>query len=192
MELHRTALSADYHLLGKPILAVSGYPLKLVVEDNELHFIYSNILEQPQKFPVYEADQIFLNLIVISSLFGATCFTFEKRILKKFLFSILMLMVMHIIVIFAYAYAHIWNTVLTQPHEVQVVIISVLTRYFSQPVSVFCGKLTFHWNMWGWDVIPVFIWFLSIRRYSFISENLQKHFKPLTDIRFSNRIAGIK
>ena len=150
-------------ILGNPVLSLFYYPLKLAVENNNLQFVYMKINSVPLNYTVYDSGEIFLNITILLSLFSATFFVFRKKIYKEFLISILVIFLIHEMLVWSYAYSHIWNVVSAQGEEVKNILIPEVSKYFSNSTANVLDKINYHWGAWGWDIVPVAIWFLCLK-----------------------------
>jgi hypothetical protein len=135
-----------------------NFPVKAVLNEGILHFLYYFPAHDPLSFSVHDADKIYLNLIILLSLIGATWFTFKRKILKSALISLFLLYVFHIFILFLYAYTHIWEFLELQSPEVQKELGRHVADVFTKDISDMLLTIRFHWNTWGWDVSPLLIW----------------------------------
>lgn len=154
-------------IFGNPVLSILNYPLKLTVENNNLQFIFFKINSFPLKYTVYETGEIYLNLIILISLFSATYMVISKRIYKELVISLIVIFILHEIIVYSYAYSHIWNVVSSQSDEIKNVMSSRVSKYFSYTTAHILDKVNYHWGAWGWDLTPVILWILSLKSYFF-------------------------
>ena len=149
---------------GNPVWSVLGFPVKMELTGNTLHFIYIFTGRSPLSFTVHDANEIYMNLILLISLMGAARVILKVKLLKPCLISIAVLFLVHIFVLYAYAYTHIWTFVDTQNPELQNNLLPHISVLFSRSVSDILNGLLFHWNTWGWDVLPLALWLGSTRK----------------------------
>ena len=98
------AIAYLYLLAGiaKPVWSLFGYPVQLVIKDNILHFVYTKISQEPISFSVLKADEIYLNLVLMAGLFGASYLTIRKKILRPAFVSFGILFIIHEFILFIY------------------------------------------------------------------------------------------
>lgn len=161
-----------YLLVGiaKPIWSIFDYPVQLVIKDKILRFVYIKITSEPISFSVYQVDEIYLNIVLIGALFGATWLTIQKKILRSALLSFGILFVIHEFVLYAYSYTNIWEYIGSEDYKIQEMVIQSVYQFFSKSKSNYLEHFLFHWNAWGWDVIPLILWLGSI--YKFIPSRI--------------------
>lgn len=152
---------------AKPIWSVFGYPVQLAIRDNVLHFVYMKIALEPISFSVHQSDEIYLNLIIMLALFGATFLIFERKIKYSFLFSLVIIFIIHEFVLYMYAYTNIWEFADSLDINNNKELINNISGFFSKSTAGFFDNLLFHWNAYGWDVVPLILWIFGIYKFIF-------------------------
>ncbi len=132
------------------------------ISESGLHFIYRFATRESLSFTVHDADKVYLNLIILFSLVGATRLATGVKIAKAALISFAALFVIHFFMLTGYAYSHIWTFIGTQEADVQRRLIPLVTPLFSHNAADFFEYVLWHWNTWGWDVLPLLLWFALI------------------------------
>jgi len=151
--------------IASPIWNFCDYPVQMVIRDHILHFIYRALNQEPLTFIVYKVDEIYLNLVLVLALFGATWLTLKKKILCSFIFSLGILFVIHELVLYAYSYTHIWEFAHNLDPNLQKKFITIISHLFSKTAANFLNHFLSHWNAWGWDVIPLILWLGGIYKF---------------------------
>ena len=128
------------------------------ITGGDLHFVYRFPLHESLSFTVGDIDEVYLNLLILPALFGAARFALGIRVIKPLLFALAVIFVIHVSVLTAYAVTHIWTFTLAQDPEFQRQLVRHVAGEFPRGAAVWLKKLLYHWNAWGWDVIPVMIW----------------------------------
>jgi hypothetical protein len=143
---------------GNPVWKLMDFPVRMDITGDQLHFIYRFVLRDPLSFTVYDADEIYLNLIILIALIGATRFSTGMRVMKPASVASCALFVIHFILLTAYAYTHIWTFTKAQEADAGRELLRHVSPLFSERVAGYLDSVLFHWNTWGWDVIPLLIW----------------------------------
>ena len=166
------AIAYLYLLAGiaKPVWSLFGYPVQLVIKDNILHFVYIKISQEPISFSVLKADEIYLNLVLIAGLFGASYLTSRKKILRDAIISLGILFVIHEFILFIYSYTNIWEYIGSAETEIQETLTPAILMFFSSSTANNLNYILFHWNTWGWDVIPLMLWLAWINKFIFLKK----------------------
>jgi len=149
------------HLLvaiAKPIWSVFNSPVQLEIRDNILRFIYLQISPEPMSFSVNKSDEIYLNLILVVSLYSALWIIVKKKILYPFLVSLGILFVVHELILYLYSYTGIWEFADSLDYNSQKELLNNILNLFPKVKANLFNQLIFHWNAWGWDVVPLILW----------------------------------
>ncbi|MCL5019225.1 MAG: hypothetical protein M1426_01945 [Patescibacteria group bacterium] len=157
-------------LVAQPIWSVFQYPVQLVIQNNILHFVYGELAGESLSFNLPDADEIYLNLILLIAFFGSTGLTTQKMCIRQFIYSLLILFTIHEFILFAYSYTHIWEYIGTQNVAVQEKLVPLISQKFSKVTADFLSIILYHWNTWGWDVVPLVLWIGGIYKTVFIKE----------------------
>jgi len=165
-------------IIAKPIWSIFGYPVQLVIKENILSFVYIKIAQEPMSFDVHNVDEIYLNLVLLGAFFGATWFTISKKIIPQTIFSFGILFFIHEVVLYIYSYTNIWEYIVNEEYKIQKTLIPSISQFFSVSAADILNHVLFHWNAWGWDVIPFVLWLVSI--YKFILPKKQKNLSRAT------------
>ncbi len=150
--------------LGNPVWAVLDYSVKMTIQAGSLHFVYQNITAEPLSFTVNRVEDIYLNIVVIISLFGASFFTIKKDILKALLVSAVTLLIIHEILLFAYSYTNIWIFLESQGQTMKNSLEPAVSANFPKSTSDFFSTVIFHYNSWGWNAFPLVLWFIGVQK----------------------------
>ena len=153
--------------IAKPIWSIFNYPVQLAIEDKILKFVYTNISTEPISFSVFQADEIYLNLVLLVALFVSTWIAAKKHFIGRAFISLGILFVFHEIILFAYSYTNIWEYVKGVDNKVLGGLINSVNQYFPGKTAEFFDYFLFHWNAWGWDVLPLILWLISTYKFMF-------------------------
>ena len=148
-------------LIAKPVWSFFDYPVQLVIKDNLLKFVYTNISTEPISFSVFQADEIYLNLVLLIALFGATWITLKKKLISQALISAGVLFIIHEIVLFAYSFSTIREYVKSAAPDIQSILLPYVNQFFPDSTAGYFDHFLFQWNAWGWDVLPLLLWLIS-------------------------------
>ena len=51
--------------------------------------------------------------------------------------------------------------------EVRETLLPAVSKFFSSSTAYYLDKILFHWNTWGWDVLPLVLWLAFTYNYLF-------------------------
>lgn len=157
-------------IVARPIWSVFQYPVQAVIQDKVLHFLYRGLGNEPLSFGVFKSDEIYLNLVMLLALFGAAKLTIKQNILRSLVYSVCILFVIHEFILFAYSYTHIWGFIETQDISIQEKLMPLISQRFSKSAANFLDTILYHWNTWGWDVVPLILWIGGTYKSVYIKE----------------------
>jgi len=152
---------------------IIGHSVSLYVEGDVLNMLYPPIARETLSFAMRDADQIFLNLIVLAALIFSSHRVARIRRLKYGAISVILLAFIHVLVVCSYTYVTIWNYVGTLTEPLRSEVTARASVYFSESYATVYEYIIFNWNSWRWDVIPLLLWIpAGLVQFSFLLKPL--------------------
>jgi len=134
----------------------TGIDVKIV--SGSLYFDYTEVFSQSISFPLQDIDQIYLNIIILFSLLISTPdLSLQKRVRYMAICFVIMTCV-YILIFHIYSYTFLRDYLTAKSLTFDENVMIIFREKFSEGRIKFYEKILFHWNSWGWDVIPLFLW----------------------------------
>lgn len=158
------------------IFSITGYPVDLNVEAGVLKMIFPPFMGDPLRFSMENADHIFLNILMFTALYASSYkIPIGNRLKSGFSLATILLFV-HICVVYMYTSTTITDYMNSQSVHLKTAADLYLSTFPAGSPVIF-KSLMFHWNSWGWDLIPILLWIpagiqqglVSLRNSSFNS-----------------------
>jgi len=152
------ALTVFYGHLFSLILKIFQSDISAQVVSKNIVFDYSTIFSRDIRFPVGDIDQVFLNVIIMVSLFISTPGLKPK---KTLLYILILFGIMSCLYLFIFhMYSHTFLRIYMSQYYTQLdeQILQTFRDKFPESTMRLYDKILFHWNSWGWDVTPLILW----------------------------------
>ena len=144
--------------LIKCVFKIIGNGIDIKIISQNIFFDYSEIFSQDISFPVQNIDQIYLNIIIIFSLlFSTPGITIKKRT-RYFFFFFLVMSFVYTMIFYMYSFTFLKDYIAAHYSNLDEQVLRIFRESFPESKMRLYDKLLFHWNSWGWDVIPLFLW----------------------------------
>ena len=144
--------------LATGVFEISGTGIDVKIISGSLYFDYTEVFSQNISFPLRDIDQIYLNIIILFSLLISTPnLSLQKRV-RYMAICLFIMTCIYILILHIYSYTFLRDYLTAKSLTLDENIMIIFRENFSEGRIKFYEKILFHWNSWGWDVIPLFLW----------------------------------